>query len=124
MASRKKITTIFLIFTILFMLSCSNFGAILENQITATATDPISSPTATPEILTDSDIIAGIQITLNDFSEASAKNDIELLTTTLDLENKPFSRFIKTRFASDQESYNGNGINDSYVVEYITQREY
>jgi hypothetical protein len=122
MALRKNRTVLFLMLVILFMLSCSSFGTIQKTQTAPPATVAVESPT--PDILTDADIMDGIQITLNDFSEAYAKNDIELLSTTLDLENKPFSRFIKTRFTSNQEAYNGNGSNESYVVEYITQREY
>jgi len=102
--------------------------ATLTNTQNSQATQPpaISTeaqPTAKAE-LTEADIIAGIQTTLNTFAQAYAKGDVELLSTTLDLENKPFSRFIKTRFQTDIESYNGTGNLDTYEVAYITQREY
>lgn len=123
MVFRKNKIITFLVFTILFMLSCSSFSTLQVTETALPATVEIPS-SATPSVLTDKDIIEGIQVTLNDFSTAYAKNDIDLLATTLDLENKPFSRFIKTRFTSDQESFTGNGINVKYKVEYITQREY
>jgi hypothetical protein len=122
MAFRKIQKTTFLLFTAIFMLACASLS--VSREIETSTPTSIPSPLPTVDVLTDEDIINGIQITLNDYSQAYADNDIELLSTTLDLENKPFSRFIKTRFASDQDSYNGNGIHQTYKVEYITQRDY
>jgi hypothetical protein len=105
----------------IFMLACATLTGVPAAPA-ATATQP---PTAsTPVILTEADIIEGIQKSLNTLSLAYAQNDIDLLSTVLDPENKPFNRFIKTRFKTSQESYNGNGIQDTYMVDYITQREY
>lgn len=118
----KNKKTVFLIFVTIFIFSCSSFGTIQKTETPIPAT--VLAPVPTEGVLTEANIIDGIQTTLDDFSKAYAQNDAELLSTTLDLENKPFSRFIKTRFTSDQESSGGNGINQTYTVDYITQREY
>ncbi len=112
---------LFLLTTIL-ILACASVSKFSPAEPTITPTLP--PPSATAVILTETDIKEGIQITLNDFSEAYNKSDVELLATTLDLDNKPFSRFIKTRFMTEMETYGGAEVNETYVVDYITQREH
>lgn len=108
----------------LLVLSCASIGNIQKMETVEPQSTSVPSSTPAPAALTEEDIKKGIQVTLNDFAKAYSRNDPELLSTTLDLENKPFSRFIKTRFTSDQESLNGNGIQETYRVDYIIQREY
>lgn len=122
MTSHKAQTQILLISTAVFTLACATLG---QFQYTATLIPPTATPpSATPVVLTEEDIKEAIQLTLNDFAEAYNQNDVDLLVTTLDPDNKPFNRFIKTRFMTDMESYGGAEIHESYVVDYITQREF
>jgi hypothetical protein len=122
MTSHKVQTQILIISTAVFTLACATLG---QFQYTATPIPPTAPPPSpTPVVLTEEDIKEAIQLTLNDFAEAYNQNDVELLVTTLDPDNKPFSRFIKTRFMTDMESYAGAEIHESYVVDYITQREF
>src|SRR5690349_10205516 len=99
----------------LLVLSCSSLIPIQSTATIAPQATPL--PSSTAAVLTEEDIKQGIQTALDIFSEAYAKNDLELLSSVLDLENRPFSRFVKTRFKTDQESFNGNGIEDTYVVD-------
>src|SRR5688500_10278497 len=110
-----------LMITIL-VLGCGTLGRFQKTQTPAPPT--LSPPSATPTSPTEADIMEAIQATSNNFAQAYNQNDIELLATTLDLENKAFSRFIKTRFTTDMESYGGAKIHETYAVDYITQREY
>ncbi len=122
MSLHKIQKQILIIITTILSLGCATFSRFQQTETPVPPTVP--PPSATPVSLTEADIMEAIQITLNDFAEAYNKNDVELLSTTLDLENKAFSRFIKTRFMTDMESYGGAEVHESYVVDYITQREY
>ena len=102
-------------------LACATLTS-APTAIPATATTLPPSPTAAH--LTEAEIIKGIQKSLNIYANAYAENDIELLATVIDPDNKPFNRFIKTRFRTEQEGYDGNRTEDTYLVDYIIQREY
>jgi hypothetical protein len=117
--TQKQILPLMIMITIL-VLGCGTLDRFQQTPSAPT----LPPPSTTPASLTEADIVEAIQVTLNNFAQAYNQNDIELLSTTLDLENKAFSRFIKTRFTTDMESYGGAKIHETYAVDYITQREY
>lgn len=113
----------------LILFGAITFGCVTLSSpnIQATTTPPppteVSAPTSVAPP-TEAEIIEGIQTTLAAYAKAYHEGDEELLASILDLENKPFSRFIKTRFKSVIQSFNGSGPLDTYQVDSITQREH
>jgi hypothetical protein len=93
----------------------------------ATATSAPSSTTsssASAASTTDLEQIkASIQETLDLYAEAYNENDRELLAQVADQTNRPFKRFIETRFDTYQESIFGGQGGIAYRVKEVTPRE-
>lgn len=81
-------------------------------------------PVETPVVLSDEEIMAGIQESLNKYAEAYTYNQPEVLSQIVDAENKPFYRIVTSRFKTFQESYLAGQIEFSYTVTEIQRRDY
>ncbi len=127
MHNNKSFKWTFFLLTGIFVLGCATLSGGPESATpTLAIEEPIPSATDLPSTstLTDEEIINGIQTSLDIMMQAYADNNVDLLNEALDVENKAFSRFVKTRFTTQQESFYGGGIELSYQVMSITRREY
>ncbi len=82
-----------------------------------------SSPTA-PASLSDDEIKAGIQASLDTYAEAYNDNDPDLLELVVDQENKPFRRIVRSRFDDYQISSQAGSGAFSYTLIGINKREF
>lgn len=94
---------------------------------TATAIPITATSTSTPDptlSLTDNEIRAGIQQTLDLYAEALTHNKPGLLEQVVDQENRPFRRIVSSRFDDFQESYMAGQIDFKFKVLEITRQEH
>lgn len=69
-------------------------------------------------------VMAGIQATLDRYSQAYNENDPTLLAQTIDQSNAPFRRLVQGKFQATQESVFGGGGGYDYRVTRIKPRQY
>jgi hypothetical protein len=87
---------------------------------------PTAAATATPADvgqLSDEQIKAGIQETLDLYAKAYNEGDGELLKQAVDQKNVPFRRLVQGRFETFQESINAGRSTFAYSVGDITRRD-
>ena len=89
----------------------------------ATQTLPPASPTETVN-LSDDEIKAGIQTSLDTYAQAYNENDPALLEQVIDQENKPFHRIARSRFDDFQNSSQAGTGTFSYDLISINKREF
>ena len=89
----------------------------------ATQTLPPSSPTDSVS-LSDDEIKAGIQASLDLYAQAYNENDPDLLEQIVDQENKPFRRIVTSRFDDFQNSSGAGTGTFSYTLISINKREF
>jgi hypothetical protein len=74
------------------------------SPVATVETTALTTPLATAAPVSDAEITAGIQQTLDIFTRAYNQRDAELLTQVVDPSNLPLRRFIQTRFDDDMRS--------------------
>jgi len=74
--------------------------------------------------MSDDEIMAGIQTSLDKYAEAHKNNDPELLETVVDQQNKPLRRVVRNRFNDFQASYQAGDAEVHFEVIEIIRREY
>jgi hypothetical protein len=131
-----KFTNVLLALAILIssQLACQTLiptpqATITPSPIPTTTSTPIQQPTqsnTTADIsqFSDDEIKAGIQSALDLYAEAYSQNKPELLEESVDQENKPFRRIVRSRFDDYQASYVGGQIQFQYDLLDITRREF
>jgi hypothetical protein len=95
---------------------------IIEAAAPPTGAQTEASPAETS--FTDDEIKAGIQESLDTYAEAYNTNDLDLLASIVDSENKPFFRIVTSRFTTFQESYLGGSTGFKYTLLDIQKREF
>jgi hypothetical protein len=88
------------------------------------ATDAPPASVSAPVEPTDAEIKAGIQKSLDAYADAYTHNKPDVLDQTIDRENKPFYRIVRSRFDEFQSSYLAGQIEFQYRVTAIQKREY
>ena len=74
--------------------------------------------------LSDDEIMAGIQQSLDLYAQAYNENDLELLAQVVDQENKPFRRIVNSRFDEFQKSSDAGQIQFKFSLLDIEKREF
>lgn len=94
-------------------------------ELTATPL-PYLSPVPTEILIkqSDTDIMGGIQHSLNLYAQAYNKNRLELLTQAVDQTNLPFRRLVKTQFDSYQKSIDAGHYTFQYNVKNISRMKF
>ncbi|MBC7877072.1 MAG: hypothetical protein H7Y59_07885 [Anaerolineales bacterium] len=124
--SHKLIQTIFaLAILISSQIACQTVSnpTATPQSLPATETTSPSSPTDAVN-LTDDEIKAGIQTSLDIYAQAYNENNPELLEQVVDQENKPFHRIARSRFDNFQLSSQAGTGTFSYTLINITKREF
>lgn len=97
-------------------------GGAATESAPATAAPELTSP-PDPATLSDDEIKAGIQESLDIYAQAYNENNPDLLEQVVDQENKPFRRIVRSRFDDYQKSSQSGGGGFSYTVLNINKRE-
>ncbi len=84
----------------------------------------VPTSTADPVSLSDDEIKAGIQTSLDMYAQAYNENDPDLLGQIVDQDNKPFRRIVTSRFEDYQNSSQAGTGTFSYTLINIDKREF
>jgi len=118
----KKIVVVLVLFiSVIGLTACSLFSSLtsaLYNSLNPPTPTPVD-PSAAVAAISDSDILAGIQDTLNTYAKAYNRNDVELLKSVTDEENLPFKRLVTSRFSDYQKSIYAGSYSFNYEVQSI-----
>ncbi|MEP7134062.1 MAG: hypothetical protein ABI904_03930 [Chloroflexota bacterium] len=90
---------------------------------------PTNAPVVTqnstdPTQLSDNEIKAGIQESLDLYAQAYNENKPDALEQVLDQENKPFHRIVRSRFDEAQKSSYGGSFDYQFTLLGITRRDF
>ena len=112
-----------LIILISSQLACQTLTAPAATESVPTAQLDISASPTVPADLSDEEIKAGIQSSLDTYAQAYNENNPDLLEQVVDQENKPFRRIVRSRFDEYQISSQAGGGTFSYTLNSIDKRE-
>jgi hypothetical protein len=128
----KQITNLILAMLLLITPQIACQALTPKQQTSPTLIPQIATATVQPQVttdpgdisqLSDDEIKAGIQASLNQFADAYTSNTPDLLEEVVDQTNKPFRRIVRNRFDEYQQSYAGGQYNFSYNLLDIKRRE-
>jgi len=115
------------IFALIVMISSQIACQTLTNPSTPESAPPTPTPVdsspADPANLSDDEIKAGIQESLDTYAQAYNDNNPELLEQVVDQQNKPFRRIVRSRFDDYQISSDAGTGTFNYTLISIKKRE-
>jgi hypothetical protein len=105
-------------------IACQTLIKPVETKSAPATQAPASSSPISPAGLSDEEIKAGIQASLDIYAQAYNENNPDLLEQVVDQENKPFRRIVRSRFDDYQmSSQAGDGV-FGYMLNDISKREF
>ena len=123
--SQKLIQTIFgLAILISSQIACQTLTRPASTESTSTTQTLVTTSPTDPVNLSDDEIKAGIQASLDMYAQAYNENDPDLLGQVVDQENKPFRRIVTSRFDDFQSSSQAGTGSFSYSLISIYRREF
>jgi hypothetical protein len=103
--------------------ACQTLAGPSETAAVPSTQESVSSSPTDPTSLSDDEIKAGIQSSLDLYAQAYNENDADSLDQVVDQENKPFHRIIRSRFDDFQNSSQAGTGTFNYNLIDIKQRE-
>lgn len=103
--------------------ACQTLSSPTATESAPPTQTPVPASSAEPAKLSDDEIKAGIQASLDMYAQAYNDNNADLLDQVVDQENKPFRRIVTSRFNDYQKSSQAGGT-FQYTLISIEKRDF